>query len=177
MEDWENKLKDFQKKIGYKFKTTTLLERALTTKNFALENNLTHNMHQEAFSVLGDAVQDVIVVEQSNHSGIHLKDELTNAKKTFAEDEAQRWIAVGISLHKFTRWGKGDLKQEVWLQTPSVLSRCLESLIGAVYLDGGIKAISEVFWHMYKNVHECNKEFYPISYMRLYYNRIFNISD
>ena len=51
-----NGLKEFQKKIGYKFRDITLLERALTHSSYANENRAYGVLDNERLEFLGDSV-------------------------------------------------------------------------------------------------------------------------
>src|SRR4030095_10846502 len=63
-------LSDFEKLIGYTFKDTALLERALTHRSWAHENLAGHTEDEiraaenESFEFLGDSVLGLAVAEQ-----------------------------------------------------------------------------------------------------------------
>ncbi|NLA39435.1 MAG: ribonuclease III, partial [Methanomicrobiales archaeon] len=44
---------------------------------------------------------------------------------------------------EYVHWGKGEAAQAVWT-SGRVLAECIEALIGAVYLDGGMAAAAGV---------------------------------
>jgi len=54
-----------------------------------------------------------------------------------------RSLAEDLDLEGYVRWGKGEAAQAVWT-SGRVLAECLEALVGAVYLDGGMNAAAGV---------------------------------
>jgi len=54
-----------------------------------------------------------------------------------------RELAQDLDLEEYVRWGKGEAAQAVWT-SGRVLAECLEALVGAVYLDGGMEAAAGV---------------------------------
>ena len=51
-------------------------------------------------------------------------------------------IATSIGLGDFIRLGEGELKSAGW-RRPSILADTFESIMGAIYLDGGIEAAQQ----------------------------------
>ena len=51
-------------------------------------------------------------------------------------------IALSIGLGDFIRLGEGELKSAGW-RRPSILADTFESIIGAIYLDGGIESAQQ----------------------------------
>jgi ribonuclease-3 len=54
-----------------------------------------------------------------------------------------RGLAEDLDLEEYVRWGKGEAAQAVWT-SGRVLAECMEALIGAIYLDGGMSAAASV---------------------------------
>ncbi|HUU89219.1 MAG TPA: ribonuclease III domain-containing protein [Candidatus Glassbacteria bacterium] len=132
MSNWDANIQELQEKIEYTFKDSTILQRALTAVSYANDHGLKNSEHQEAYSTLGDAVQDVIVMNQAVLCGRTKKGYVTSSKSIFAEQEAQAQIAKGINLLKYVRLGGS----EVFSIASKVFSRCFESLLGAIFIDG-----------------------------------------
>ena len=132
-----------EERIGYTFQDRSLLERALTRLAYSLETGLPPEAHMDAFATLGDAVIDVVVVEAVVASGAHDKGAISNLKMNLVNMTRLRGLAEGLGLEGYVRWGKGEAAQAVWT-SGRVLAECMEALIGAVYLDGGMDAAAGV---------------------------------
>ena len=129
--------------IGYTFRDSSLLLRALTRLAYTLEAGLPADAHMDALATLGDAVINVAVVEAVVAEGAHDKGAITNRKMNLVNMTRLRALAEDLDLADYVRWGKGEAAQRVWT-SGRVLAECLEALIGAVYLDGGMGAAAGV---------------------------------
>jgi ribonuclease-3 len=132
-----------EERIGYTFKDRSLLERALTRLAYTLEAGLPADAHMDALATLGDAVINVAVVEAVVACGAHDKGAITNRKMNLVNMSRLRALAEDLALADYVRWGKGEAAQRVWT-SGRVLAECLEALVGAVYLDGGMGAAAGV---------------------------------
>ena len=124
-------------RIGYLFQDRSLLERALTRLAYTLEAGLPADAHMDALATLGDAVINVVVVDAVVAGGAHDKGAITNRKVNLVNMTRLRGLAENLALEEYVRWGKGEAAQAVWT-SGRVLAECMEALIGAVYLDGGM---------------------------------------
>ncbi len=132
-----NNLKDLEVILNYKFKNLDLLKKSLIHKSFDSKNN------NEKLEFLGDRVLGLIIskhlleIYPDEKEGI-IDKKLANLvnKKTCTE------ISKSLNIDKFIVVGKSHkiLKRSV----DKVMSDCLEAIIGAIYLDNGIK-LSEKF--------------------------------
>ncbi|HQD25159.1 MAG TPA: ribonuclease III domain-containing protein [Methanoculleus thermophilus] len=136
-------MRRLEERIGYAFTDRTLLLRALTRLAYALETGLPPAAHMDALATLGDAVINVVVVEAVVADGAHDKGAITNRKMNLVNMSRLRALAEDLDLADHVRWGKGEAAQRVWT-SGRVLAECLEALIGAVYLDGGMEAAAGV---------------------------------
>ena len=136
-------MRRLEERIGYAFTDRTLLLRALTRLAYALETGLPPAAHMDALATLGDAVINVVVVEAVVAGGAHDKGAITNRKMNLVNMSRLRALAEDLDLADHVRWGKGEAAQRVWT-SGRVLAECLEALIGAVYLDGGMEAAAGV---------------------------------
>ncbi|MFA5396384.1 MAG: ribonuclease III domain-containing protein [Methanogenium sp.] len=130
---------ELQERIGYFFKDSDSerLRNALTTRAYANEHNITPEKTMESFQTLGDALIDVIVLQNLiNKKKCYTPEDLTDSLSEVVRNAALPPLAEAINLIEFVRWGNGQIKEEHW-KTDDLVSDCLESLIGAVYLDSG----------------------------------------
>ena len=141
----EKKFKELEKTLKYNFKKDTFLERALTHKSY---DNILNN---EKLEFLGDRVLGLIISEKllvkfpNEKEGI-IDKKLSNLvnKKTCA------LISKKINLKKFILLGSSHKKLE--RSTEKISSDCLEAIVGAIYLDGGLKSAEKFilnFWEEY----------------------------
>ena len=126
-------LQTCQDRIGYRFVNLKLLEQALTHASVA-DTRLDSN---ERLEFLGDAVLGVVVVQglYEGHEDL-LEGEMTKIKSVVVSRQTCAVMAEDMGLEDFLQLGKGiDRPEGV---PSSVLAATFESLVGAVYLDGGL---------------------------------------
>jgi ribonuclease III len=124
-----------QQVIGYQFQDLTYLKEALTHASVA-NHRLSSN---ERLEFLGDAILGAIVCESLfRRFSQYQEGDLTRIKSIVVSSRTCAKISEDLGIGEFLVIGKGMSSQN---QTPpSVLADVLESLIGAIYLDGGIEA-------------------------------------
>lgn len=127
-----------EKIIGYTFKDISLLETALTHTSFANESRQ-KVAHNERLEFLGDSVLSVVVADYLFHHSDKPEGELTRMRAGLVSEEALFQFAQEIELGKYLRLGRGE-DMGGGRQRPSVVSDAFESVIAALYLDGGIEA-------------------------------------
>lgn len=124
-----------QQLLNYKFRNSALLREALTHASVAP----TRQVSNERLEFLGDAVLGLIVCQHlfESHPD-YLEGELTKIKSDVVSRHTCAEIARGLGLTEVLFLGKGISSQS---QLPSsLIAAALESIIGAIYLDGGIDA-------------------------------------
>jgi ribonuclease-3 len=128
-------LEHCQEVLRYRFVDPTFLREALTHASGA-NHRLVSN---ERLEFLGDAILGAIVCELLFRKyPDYLEGELTRVKSVVVSRHTCAKISRSLGLEEFLVLGKGMGSQE---ETPSsVLSDVFESLIGAIYLDGGMEA-------------------------------------
>jgi len=135
---------ELQKAIGYRFRDAKLLTMALVHRSFRFENN-EYDFDNQRLEFLGDAVLGLV---SASHLYDSYKDAdegtLTHLRSTVASGKALAKVARQVGLGESLMLGKGE-EQSGGRHRESNLADVLESVIGAVYLDGGIKAVDKVF--------------------------------
>lgn len=129
-----------QERIGYKFKNTELLKRALTHTSYANETGGDHNLSNERLEFLGDSVLGVITAEDffMNYRSLP-EGELTKLRAATVCEKALCEYAKDIDLGSFILLGRGEIVTG-GSERPSILADAFEALIAAIYLDGGMDA-------------------------------------
>ncbi len=139
------KLQELESAIKYSFKDKTLLHQALTHKSFS---NILNN---EKLEFLGDRVLGLIISKK-------LLDKYPNEKegtidKKFANLVNKNTcanIAKKLNIKKYVYIGSSNKNLD--RSADKIVSDTLEAVVGAIYLDGGIKASEGFilnFWESY----------------------------
>ena len=124
--------KELEEILKYDFKNKSLLNQALTHKSFDNNNN------NEKLEFLGDRVLGLIISKK-------LIDKYPNEKegiidKKFANLVNKKTcvnIAKKLNLKKYLFLGSSNKNLE--RSSDKILSDSLEAIVGAIYLDGGLK--------------------------------------
>src|SRR5262245_25160334 len=121
-----------QRRIGYAFRDERLLRAALTHASGA-EHRLASN---ERLEFLGDAILGFVVCELLFRQFPHyLEGDLTKVKSVVVSRQTCAKISEALGLQEFLILGKGMTTHPS--VPPSVLADVFESMIAAIYLDGG----------------------------------------
>ena len=137
----ESGLKKLEDAIGYHFKDPKLLKLAMTHSSYANEHKLQSN---ERIEFLGDAVLELISSEFLYNKFRDIPEgELSRIRAGFVCETALFEVAETFGLHRFILLGKGE-EATGGRSRASVISDAFESLIGAVYLDGGFANAKEL---------------------------------
>jgi len=129
--------------LGYRFNDPRYLERAITRRAYANDKHLPDDSSQDALAVLGDAVISTVVLKKVLSMSIDGKGEITEQKKEQIRGSRLTEVARRMNLQKDIKWGAGETKQEIWLKDRP-LGECLEAMIGAIFLDGGMDCCESV---------------------------------
>ena len=132
-EDPEDSLLDtLQQRIGYEFKDKTLLLSSLRHASGA-EHRLASN---ERLEFLGDAILGAVVCEILFHQyPEYLEGDLTRIKSIVVSRLTCAKISQALGMQEFLILGKG---MTTYPTIPlSLLADVFESLVAAIYLDGG----------------------------------------
>lgn len=134
----DQKLLNFQKRIGYSFKRPILLAEALTHPSFHEHKRQKPNNQRLEF--LGDSILGAILAEELFHlfpkgdEGTLSRNRAVLARGSFLAE-----LARSIELGNVLRMSSSERKNR-GNQRSSVLEDGIEALIGAIFLDGGMEA-------------------------------------
>lgn len=124
-----------QRLIGYKFRDKSLLLSALTHASGA-QHRLASN---ERLEFLGDAILGAVVCDVLYRNfPDYLEGELTRIKSVVVSRESCAKLSRVLDLEQFLLLGKGMTTHPS--VPPSLLADVFESLVAAIYLDGGYDA-------------------------------------
>jgi ribonuclease-3 len=152
------KFPGFEKRIKYRFRKKALLEAALTHPSYRYEMPDAESDNQR-LEFLGDAVlgllaADILMARNPQAA----EGELTKLKSAISSGTALASAARTLGLGEHLRLGKGEAASG-GADRDSNLEDALEALLGAVWLDGGLKAARKFFD---RNIFQCLENAGPV---------------
>ena len=132
-------LEDIQRKLGYRFTNTFLLEQAFVHSSFAKRENISDN---ERMEFLGDAVLENIVSEYlfceypQFDAGM-----LSKARASLVSAEGLRPIVEELDILQYLI--VADKSAKLTTLSRKIDANLFEAVLCAIYLDGGMKAARE----------------------------------
>ncbi|GIW94992.1 MAG: ribonuclease 3 [Pirellulaceae bacterium] len=130
--------------LGYRFRDRSILERALVHASVA-ECRLRSNQRLE---FLGDAVLGLVISDYLFHRYPRfLEGEMTHVKSIVVSRASCARVSERLRIYQFLRRAKNVGKSLAWSE--SMIADAWESLLGAIYLDGGLEAARQcILRHM-----------------------------
>lgn len=143
-------LEALEEKLEYHFKDSSLLNEALTHKSFTNEQKGEAPKDNERLEFLGDAVLDLVISELLFREFPSLKEgELSKKRASLVREEGLAPVAKEIGIGEYLRLGKGEEKSG-GREKESLLADTLESIIAAVYLDGGLDVAAALIKRLFE---------------------------
>ena len=137
-------IQSLEKILNYNFNDKNLLELALTHRSFQGKNN-------ERLEFLGDSILNFIIAEllfkKFNTSP---EGDLSRLRSQLVKSSTLSEIGILLNLGDYLILGEGELKSSGW-RRPSILADSVEAIIGAVFIDGGIKASHNLIVDWFKD--------------------------
>ena len=131
-------IKDLEAAIGYRFQNITLLQNALTHSSFANERWHDSLMSNERLEFLGDSVLGMVVAEHLYRNYPNRPEgELTRMRADMVCETALAQVADKLQLGSHLLLGHGEA-QGGGRARASILADAVESVIAAMFLDGGM---------------------------------------
>ena len=140
-----DKLKDLEKIIRYSFKNNSLLLESLTHKSY---DNINNN---EKLEFLGDRVLGLVISQKLLEKFPNEKEGIIDKKfANLVNKKTCSAIAIKLNLKKFIFFGSSHRNLE--RSANKIVGDCLEAIIGAIYIDGGLKHAQKFilkFWEFF----------------------------
>lgn len=131
-------LDKLQTTLRVKFKDKRLLGRALVHRSYINESG-TSVKDNERLEYLGDSVLGLVVNEYLfKHFEDYHEGDLAKIKSVVVSEETLAKVARELNLGSFILMGKGE-EMSGGRKRSSILANTLEAVIGAIYLDSGLK--------------------------------------
>ncbi len=129
-----------EKIIGIKFKNKDLLKQSMVHRSYLNEHPEFQLQHNERMEFLGDAVLEIIVTEHLFHNFPDTPEgDLTNWRASLVNSKMLAEVADAVNLKEFIFLSKGEARDKNSKARQYILANAVEALIGAIYLDQGIK--------------------------------------
>jgi ribonuclease III len=135
--------KEVEKKLGLKFKDTTLLKNALIHRSYLNENRKKNLENNERLEFLGDAVLELIISAE-----LYIKfpkkteGELTSIRSAIVRTESLAQESRRLEIGEHILMSKGE-KDSGGQDKDFILANTYEALLGAIYLDLGFEKCKE----------------------------------
>ncbi len=138
--EYRQHLQELVRRTGHEFRDLAILRRALTHCSFANEHQHLGLAHNEALEFLGDSVLNFIISTQlfDRFPG-STEGDLSRMRSRLVSADHLLPLAERLDLGRFLLLGRGEVKTGGTAKK-NILCDALESLIAAVYLDGGLEA-------------------------------------
>jgi ribonuclease-3 len=135
----------------YNFKSKELYELALTHSSYANEHKRGAVDNYERLEFLGDAILDAVISERIFTDYPELTEgELTKMRASLVCEPMLAKKAAELSLNTIVKMGKGET-QSGGGNKSSILCDLFESLVGAIFTDGGYEAARTFILPLFEN--------------------------
>jgi len=138
-----DKIKNLEKIIKYSFKNNSLLQKSLTHKSFDNVNN------NEKLEFLGDRVLGLVISQKLLEKFPNEKEGIIDKKfANLVNKKTCSSIAKKLNLKDFLILGLSHKNLE--RSADKIISDCLEAIVGAIYLDGGLKSAQKFIFNFWE---------------------------
>jgi len=132
--------KDFsglEEKLGVKFKNIDLLNQAMVHRSYLNEHPDFRLGHNERLEFLGDAVLELVVTEHLYGNYPNPEGDMTNWRAALVNANTLSAICKDMGAEDYLFLSRGESKDTGTKARQYILANAFESIIGAIYLDGG----------------------------------------
>ncbi|CAB1276588.1 ribonuclease III [Candidatus Nitrosacidococcus tergens] len=137
-------LEQIYQKIDYCFTDSSLLIQALTHRSACKENN-------ERLEFLGDSILNFLIADLLyNQFSAAQEGKLTRIRASLVKEETLATLARELNINNYLILGPGEIKSGGY-QRNSILADAFEAIIGAMYLDAGLRRCSQIVASLYEN--------------------------
>ena len=142
-------MESIELRLGYKFRNSLLLAEALTHPSLAYETQKPHFDNQR-LEFLGDAVLQLILTEHLYRLFPAFPEgRLTKLRSQLVSRRALSRFATKVDLGEYVLLGRGE-ESSGGRRRASTLADAFESVVGAIYLDGGFTEASGMVLRLFK---------------------------
>jgi len=135
-------LAELEARLGWTFHDKNLLDRALTHRSFVNENPTLAAGDNERLEFLGDAVLQLMISDMLMCAfPDYAEGRLSKLRSSVVNEQPLAELSRGFLIGEYLRLGKGEEASGGRLKA-SLLANALESIIAAIFLDGGFERAS-----------------------------------
>jgi len=159
-------INDLENQLGHKFKDRSILFQALTHPSFGhecLQDKPVALRDNERLEFLGDSILSMIISNllfekfPTANEGL-----LSKMRASVVNANTLAALAKSLDLGSYINLGKGEILSE-GSQKPSILSNTLEAIIAAIFIDGGLNAISQTIHKIFNPILQSKATVTPFS--------------
>lgn len=133
-------MNDLEQSLGYHFRDISLLQQALTHSSYANERWRDSLASNERLEFLGDSILGMITAEFLYRTFPQRPEgELTKIRADLVCETSLAQVANRLGLGEYLLLGHGE-EQGGGRRRISILADAVESILAAIYLDGGFSA-------------------------------------
>ena len=135
--------------IGYRFHNHDLIVKALTHTSYANEKATKHNKpeNNQRLEFLGDSVLSTVISTYLYQQFPSMNEgNMSKLRASVVCEASLAEIARTIKLQEFLLLGHGE-ELSGGREKPSIQADAFESLLAAIYLDGGFQVVADVLMH------------------------------
>ena len=134
------RLAALERRLGHEFQEPALLRQALLHRSYLNENPGEALDSNERLEFIGDAILNMVVSRRlyDDYPGAG-EGWLTEVRSRLVRNDTLALLAEQYDLGRYLVLGRG-VEAQNGRTRPAILGRTLEAVIGAVYLDGGLRA-------------------------------------
>src|SRR3989339_1401794 len=130
-----------EEELGISMKNQDLLRQALVHRSYINEHSDFELDHNERLEFLGDAVLEIIVTEYLYFTFPDKPEgELTNLRASLVNAKMLSRVATALNIEDNLYLSRGEAKDKDSKARQFILADAVEAIIGAVYLDQGMRA-------------------------------------
>lgn len=140
-------LRPLEERLGHAFRDRSILLQALTHRSYLNEHPDFPYAHNERLEFLGDAVLELIVTEHLYKTYANPEGDLTNWRAALVNAKTLAGISRDLKFEDGLLLSRGEARDKDTKARMYILANAIEAIIGAVYLDGGMKAAEKFIHH------------------------------
>ena len=127
-------------RIEYTFKNIDLLKEALVHRSYRNDILKNKGSNNERLEFLGDAVLELVITQFLFETyPSHPEGDLTSFRAALVRTESLAAEALRLGVGEFVYMSKGE-ETTGGRERPYILANTMESIIGAIYMDGGFES-------------------------------------
>ena len=142
---------ELEQALGYTFRNRSLLENALRHSSYANENRKEHLSSNERLEFLGDSILGFVVAEYLYRTyPDHPEGDLTRMRAELVCEGSLAEVAARLNLGSYLMLGHGE-EHGGGRSRASINADAVESVLAAVYLDGGYEPAKNLIYRLILN--------------------------